>query len=108
MARFLTVAATVAALAVDVSAFYLPGVAPRQFMLHDKVEMTVNKLTSAKTQLPYDYYSLPFCRPDKVRREGENLGETLAGDALKSSDYKVRAGRGARRTGPAPFARGAC
>lgn len=28
--------------------------------------MKVNKLSSSKTSLPYEYYSLPFCKPDKV------------------------------------------
>lgn len=33
------------------------------------------KLTSSRTQLPYEYYSLPFCKPDTVFYKGENLGE---------------------------------
>lgn len=33
------------------------------------------KLTSSRTQLPYEYYSLPFCKPDSVFYKGENLGE---------------------------------
>ena len=33
------------------------------------------KLTSVKTQLPYDYYSLPFCTPNGgVEYKSENLG----------------------------------
>lgn len=71
-------------------AFYLPGVAPREFQLHEAVKMTVNKMSSTKTQLPYEYYALPFCRPDTIESEGENLGEVLAGDSLVSSAYQVR------------------
>lgn len=33
------------------------------------------KLTSSRTQLPYEYYSLPFCKPEAVFYKGENLGE---------------------------------
>lgn len=33
------------------------------------------KLTSSRTQLPYEYYSLPFCKPKAVFYKGENLGE---------------------------------
>lgn len=33
------------------------------------------KLTSSRTQLPYEYYSLPFCKPETVFYKGENLGE---------------------------------
>ena len=32
------------------SAFYLPGVAPRDYLPGEKVELKVNKLTSTKTQ----------------------------------------------------------
>lgn len=42
-------------------AFYLPGVAPVTFKFCDDVEVKVNKLTSVHTQLPLDYYSMPFC-----------------------------------------------
>lgn len=42
-------------------AFYLPGVAPVTFSFCDDVEVKVNKLTSVHTQLPLDYYSMPFC-----------------------------------------------
>ena len=37
--------------------------------------MKVNKLSSTKTQLPYDYYSLPFCKPATIVNSAENLGE---------------------------------
>jgi hypothetical protein len=26
----------------------------------------VNKLSSVKNQLPYEYYSLPYCRPERI------------------------------------------
>ncbi|XP_016417510.1 transmembrane 9 superfamily member 4-like [Sinocyclocheilus rhinocerous] len=31
------------------------------------------KLTSSRTQLPYEYYSLPFCKPDNIFYKAENL-----------------------------------
>lgn len=56
-------------------AFYLPGLAPIEYQKEDAVDLKVpcggsrheigrgevNKLTSAKTQLPYSYYHLAFC-----------------------------------------------
>ena len=48
-------------------AFYLPGVAPQQYENFESVDMKVNKLTSIKTQLPYEYYALPFCQPTAAR-----------------------------------------
>ncbi len=47
--------------------FYLPGVAPQQYENFESVAMKVNKLTSIKTQLPYEYYALPFCQPTAAR-----------------------------------------
>lgn len=38
------------------------------------------KLTSSRTQLPYEYYSLPFCKPRHVFYKGENLGKWAAAD----------------------------
>ena len=43
-----------------------------------------------KTQLPYDYYSLPFCRPPTIEESAENLGEVLSGDRIENSMYMVR------------------
>jgi len=36
------------------------------------------KLTSTKTQLPYEYYSLPFCQPEEgIIYKTENLGTAM-------------------------------
>ncbi|KAH8094060.1 hypothetical protein JL720_4049 [Aureococcus anophagefferens] len=90
-------------------AFYLPGVAPRTFRYGDKartraarrrpppprppraqVELKVNKLTSVHTQIPYDYYSLKFCRPrGGIKRATENLGEFLGGDLIENSPFQL-------------------
>ncbi|KAL8130028.1 hypothetical protein V2J09_019183 [Rumex salicifolius] len=67
--------------------FYLPGVAPQDFERGDPLMVKVNKLTSIKTQLPYKYYSLPYCRPDTVVDSAENLGEVLRGDRIENSPY---------------------
>jgi len=48
----------------------------------------VNKLTSIKTQLPYTYYSLPFCKPATIVDSAENLGEVLRGKKFSISTDK--------------------
>lgn len=68
-------------------AFYLPGVAPRDFSEGDELQVKVNKLSSIKTQLPYEYYSLGYCRPPKIENSAENLGEVLRGDRIENSPY---------------------
>lgn len=55
----------------------------------DELMVKVNKLTSTKTQLPYSYYSLPFCKPEKILDSAENLGEVLRGDRIENSPYVV-------------------
>jgi len=71
--------------------FYLPGVAPSEFMAGDTVEVKAVKLTSTKTQLPYDYYSLPFCPPKEgITYKGENLGEVLRGDRIVTTPYNLK------------------
>ncbi|KAA8535358.1 hypothetical protein F0562_030361 [Nyssa sinensis] len=67
--------------------FYLPGVAPQDFQKGDVLMVKVNKLTSTKTQLPYSYYSLPYCRPKTIVDSAENLGEVLRGDRIENSPY---------------------
>ena len=74
------------------TAFYLPGVAPKDFKQGEHVDIKVNKLTSTRTQLPYEYYSLPFCQPTALENVAENLGEVLRGDRIMNSDYDVKMG----------------
>ncbi|KAL0397004.1 UNVERIFIED_CONTAM: Transmembrane 9 superfamily member 7 [Sesamum calycinum] len=71
----------------SVNSFYLPGVAPRDFMRGDELQVKVNKLSSTKTQLPYDFYYLKYCKPEKIKNVAENLGEVLRGDRIENSVY---------------------
>ncbi|CAN4099848.1 unnamed protein product [Withania somnifera] len=58
------------------SGIYLPG---------------INSLTSIDTELPYGYYSLPFCKPlEGVKDSAENLGELLMGDRIENSPYRCK------------------
>jgi hypothetical protein len=54
----------------------------------DLITLKVNKLNSVKN-LPYEYYSLPYCRPEKIISSAENLGEVLRGDRIENSPYQV-------------------
>ncbi len=47
-------------------------------------------MTSTHTQLPLDYYSLKFCRPDSgPQLASENLGEFLTGNKIQNSPYHL-------------------
>lgn len=72
-----------------VESFYLPGVVPKDFKKKEPIDLKVNKLSSVKAQLPYEYYSLPYCRPHKIEQKAEKLGEILRGDRIENSPYKL-------------------
>jgi len=71
-------------------ALYLPGVAPIEYAEGAAVDLKVNKLISLKTQLPYGYYTLPYCRPATIQESSENLGEILTGDQIENSPYDIK------------------
>lgn len=62
---------------VVVSGFYLPGVAPQEYSPSDEITIKVfwdlrrteipqvEKMESSHTQLPYEYFTLPFCEPEE-------------------------------------------
>uniref|UniRef100_A0A7N0TVP4 Transmembrane 9 superfamily member n=2 Tax=Kalanchoe fedtschenkoi TaxID=63787 RepID=A0A7N0TVP4_KALFE len=71
--------------------FYLPGSYMRTYSTGNEIYAKVNSLTSIETELPFSYYSLPYCEPvDGVKKSAENLGELLMGDQIDSSPYRFR------------------
>eukprot|EP00992_Anisonema_acinus_P014398 TRINITY_DN9263_c0_g1_i2.p1 TRINITY_DN9263_c0_g1~~TRINITY_DN9263_c0_g1_i2.p1 ORF type:complete len:634 (+),score=110.57 TRINITY_DN9263_c0_g1_i2:46-1947(+) len=73
-----------------VRSLYLPGVTPMEFERGDNLTIKVNSIKSTKTAIPYDYYSLMFCRPSgpgPIKADVENFGEILWGDVIKPSRY---------------------
>ena len=82
--------AVAAFLTGSASAFYVPGVHPQTFQKGEKVPLKVNALTSVHTQIPKDYYRLPFCRPEEgTKMASENLGEFLTGNKIQNSPYFI-------------------
>lgn len=78
-------------LLIETNGFYVPGVAPVEFKKGQKIDVKAVKMTSTHTQLPYEYYSLPFCRPKNGTfiYKSENLGEVLRGDRIVNTPYEV-------------------
>jgi transmembrane 9 superfamily member 2/4 len=71
--------------------FYLPGSYMHTYQQGEVIRAKVNSLTSIETELPFSYYSLPYCRPrDGVKKSAENLGELLMGDQIDNSPYRFR------------------
>ncbi|KAK4404243.1 Transmembrane 9 superfamily member 11 [Sesamum angolense] len=71
--------------------FYLPGSYPHKYGIGDYLNMKVNSLTSIDTEIPFSYYSLPFCPPKEgIKDSAENLGELLMGDRIENSPYRFK------------------
>mmetsp|Transcript_1017 Transcript_1017/g.4352 ORF Transcript_1017/g.4352 Transcript_1017/m.4352 type:complete len:641 (-) Transcript_1017:1261-3183(-) len=68
---------------------YLPGVSPVDYEPGNILDLKVTAMTSSETELPYDYYSLAYCKPKKLHNENDNLGEFLSGERIEKSDYKI-------------------
>jgi transmembrane 9 superfamily protein 2/4 len=87
--RLLAVAALVL-LAGAARAYYLPGTYPQEFLIGDVIQAEVNSLVSSETEMPYDYYSMPFCKPPEgVHRSTStiNPGTILLGIRIENSPY---------------------
>ncbi|XP_004288944.1 PREDICTED: transmembrane 9 superfamily member 7-like [Fragaria vesca subsp. vesca] len=65
------------------------GDVPKDFKKGDTMEVKVNKLSST-TPLPYDYYSLSYCKPPVIINSALSLGEVLRGDLIKNSVYTLK------------------
>ncbi|KAL1557615.1 transmembrane 9 superfamily member 5-like isoform X2 [Salvia divinorum] len=57
----------------------------------DRVPLFVNKIGPLHNPSEtYEYYELPFCRPDQVIQKKESFGEVLGGDRLANALYDLR------------------
>ncbi|CAK9151817.1 unnamed protein product [Ilex paraguariensis] len=73
------------------SGFYLPGSYMHTYSTGGEIYAKVNSLTSIETELPFGYYSLPYCKPSGgIKKSAENLGELLMGDQIDNSPYRFR------------------
>ena len=68
---------------------YIPGTRQRSYKSLDPISLLVDTVDSFHTQMPYDYYYLKFCKPNKISEEDENIGQVLAGEKIESTPYKI-------------------
>jgi len=54
-----------------------------------ELEIFAGRLDSIKTHLPFDYYYLNFCEPDKIEYTSKGVGDSITGDNLANTPYKV-------------------
>lgn len=61
-------------------------------MLHLHLAVETNSLVSSETEMPYDYYSMPFCKPPEGVRKSSgtiNPGTILLGIRIENSPYNL-------------------
>lgn len=72
--------------------YYLPGTYPQEFPKGETLMVEVNSLVSSETEMPYDYYSMPFCKPGEGVKKSSgsiNPGTILLGIRIENSPYKL-------------------
>ena len=80
------------------TAFYLPGTAPRDYEVGEKIDVFVNTLTpmlnsKLRSLISHDYYDdrFHFCRPGGGPvKQPESLGSILFGDRILTSPYEIK------------------
>lgn len=85
--KFLWTIVLVGMLGLTAQARYLPGMSPAFYKEGELVRLTVHSLRSTRVLFPYDYYSLPFCRPAPIEDLYDSLGEIIWGDRKHNSLY---------------------
>lgn len=89
---------------LPVYSFYLPGVAPTNYKIGDKVPLTVNTLTPSQSEedtqvrsvFSFDYYhhAFHFCPPEGGAKQiSESLGSILFGDRIQTSPFELHMGQ---------------
>jgi transmembrane 9 superfamily protein 2/4 len=89
-AAFVVTAAVLCAALAE--GFYLPNMEAVPYKASEEVTLMANVLRSNQEMVPFEYYHLPFCKPDptKMKVKPESMGELLVGDKMQTSPYTVK------------------
>lgn len=70
----------------------LPGITEKKYEKSQEIKVFAGVLTSIRTQLPFEYYYLPFCDNKEEAMEFDNIGQALSGDVLEETPFKIEMG----------------
>ena len=96
--RTLTIYSIFVATLSTSKAFYLPGTAPRDYLVGERIDVFVNTLTpmlnsKLRSLISHDYYDerFHFCQPEGGPiNQPESLGSILFGDRILTSPYEIQ------------------
>ncbi|KAK8812439.1 hypothetical protein WA158_007673 [Blastocystis sp. Blastoise] len=64
--------------------------APRTYSVGTELNIKVNSLTSLKTHIPFDYYSVPLPSPPSIDHHKDNLGDIISDNHIENSLYTIK------------------
>ena len=70
-------------------AFNLDGFLPNDFKRDQPLTITASSLNSIKTHIPFNYEMINFCQPSNADLLKSGIGDTITGDGLVNTAYKV-------------------
>jgi transmembrane 9 superfamily protein 2/4 len=74
-------------------AFHWPGLGHGEYADGSVLPLRVAKLTSTRTQMPFSFFSLAQCMPQRLTPSAENIGEVLHGDRILNAPFELQFGR---------------
>lgn len=78
------------------NAFYVPDRSPIEYTKSQIIDVQAVRMTSSRTQVRYDYYSLPFCLPKdetplySMEHAQQLEGQILRGDLVVNTPYVIK------------------
>eukprot|EP00188_Purpureofilum_apyrenoidigerum_P002084 Plantae.Rhodophyta-Purpureofilum_apyrenoidigerum.ctg2242.p1 GENE.Plantae.Rhodophyta-Purpureofilum_apyrenoidigerum.ctg2242~~Plantae.Rhodophyta-Purpureofilum_apyrenoidigerum.ctg2242.p1 ORF type:complete len:621 (-),score=107.66 Plantae.Rhodophyta-Purpureofilum_apyrenoidigerum.ctg2242:31-1893(-) len=89
--RAIVLVCTTALIAARYGLAQLPGVSPDSYFAGEKLQILAHKLTSERSKVPFDYYSLPFCHSGELPPGSRfNLAQVMMGERMRSTPYNVQ------------------
>ena len=65
------------------------GVFDYTHQIGEKLSIMVGPITSPKNPIPFNYYHLGICKPMKIEKEDDSLGEILTGKEMFKTQYEA-------------------
>ena len=55
----------------------------------EQIEILAGPITSSNNPIPFNFYHLDICKPKKIEKEEDSLGEILTGKEMYKTSYEA-------------------